>query len=257
MAVLTETAIRRLIGQNKENVSEFYIEKGQIITPAAKSYLSDRNIAIRYAKEPEVKEANIQEPAIKKMETVIEKKTYKYKTVFGASLDEKPEHMTQLKGNLLVFKDHKRIIFRGRVDSLESEILKAQIICNKMEQKNLVEDLQDILNYVRNLIRCEVLDVPFGEIKLIGLTESELREQSHYPQKYFGIGHEFPSYEMGEQVVAINGIRSLTREVEIAAYEAFKTQYGEVEREDIIQALNRLSSAFWIIIYKIRTNKYK
>ncbi|MFH5796791.1 hypothetical protein ACHM2U_15430 [Clostridium perfringens] len=52
-------------------------------------------------------------------------------------------------------------------------------------------------------------------------------------------------------------MRTLTREVELAAYEAFKGEYGQVEREDLIKALNRLSSVFWIMIYKIRTNKYK
>ncbi|MDV9700973.1 cobalamin adenosyltransferase, partial [Clostridioides difficile] len=52
-------------------------------------------------------------------------------------------------------------------------------------------------------------------------------------------------------------IRSNTREVELAAYEAFKGEYGNVHREDLIKALNRLSSVFWIMIYKVRTNKYK
>lgn len=257
MAVLTETEIRRKIGQNKDNITEFYIEKGQIITPAAKSYLSDRNIALRYGDKEKgktpVKEKDVEIKVVEENKPV----KGKYKTIFGAELDKKPEHMTQLKGNLLVFKDHKTIVFRGKVDSLESEILKAQIISHKMENKKLTEDLQEILNYTRRLTRCEVLDEPFGEIKLLGYTEAELRERSHYPQRYFGIGHQYPSYEMGELVVAVNSIRSLTREVELAAYEAFKNQYGDVEREDIIKALNRLSSTFWIMIYKIRTGEYK
>ena len=121
----------------------------------------------------------------------------------------------------------------------------------------LVKDLQETLDFVRNIMRCEVLDEKLEDFTLLGLTPEELREQSHYPKKYFGIGHEFPSYEMGEVVVAINSIRSNTREVEITAYEAFKGEYGNVEREDLIKALNRLSSVFWIMIYKIRTNKYK
>ncbi len=47
----------------------------------------------------------------------------------------------------------------------------------------------------------------------------------------------FPTYEMGEVVVALNSIRSNTREVEIAAYEAFKGEYGQVEREDINKSI--------------------
>ncbi|GAA0687153.1 MULTISPECIES: hypothetical protein [Clostridium] len=44
---------------------------------------------------------------------------------------------------------------------------------------------------------------------------------------------------------------------EISAYEAFKEKYGGIEREDIITALNRLSSLFNIMIFKYKTGKYK
>lgn len=252
MAVLTESEVRKQVG-GKE-LTEFYVQKGRIITPSAKSYLKDRNIVLKYVDSlDEIQKANEKEA---KKETEKEKK-YKYVTVFGANLDEKPEHMTSLRGNLLVFKDHKTIVLRGKIDSLESKILETQILCQKNDMNKLLKDLQEVLDFVRNIMRCEVLEEKLDDFKLLGLTPQELREQSHYPKKYFGIGHEFPSYEMGEMVVAINSIRSLTREAELAAYEAFKGEYGQVEREDLIKALNRLSSVFWIMIYKIRTNKYK
>lgn len=253
MSVLTENELRKIIGKNKDNIKEFNIEKGQIITPSAKSYLSERNIKLKYVDKLSQMDNKLKE----NIEDVIKEKTYKYTTVFGAKLDEKPEHMTQLYGNLLVFKDHKRIIMRGKVDSLESKILDTQIICQKNSMPKLVKDLQEILDFVRNIMRCEVLEEKLENFTLLGLTPDELREQSHNPKKYFGIGHEFPTYEMGEVVIAINSLRSTTREVELSAYEAFKGKYGQVEREDLIKALNRLSSVFWIIIYKIRIGKYK
>lgn len=253
MGVLTESEVRRRVGKNKDNITEFFIEKGLIITPSAKSYLSERSIELKYVD----KLSDINNEPKEVIKEVIKEKNYKYTTVFGAKLDEKPEHMTQLNGNLLVFKDNKRIILRGKIDSLESEILKAQVLCHKSDMPKLVKDLQETLNFVRNIMRCEVLDEKLEDFKLLGLNPDELREQSHYPKKYFGIGHEFPSYEMGEIVIAINSIRSNTREVELAAYEAFKSEYGNVERADLIKALNRLSSVFWIMIYKVRTNKYK
>ena len=37
----------------------------------------------------------------------------------------KPEHMTHLRGNSLVRKDHPRILFRGWIDALEGELLLA------------------------------------------------------------------------------------------------------------------------------------
>ena len=252
MGVLTESEVRKQISKNKDSITEYYIEKGQIITPSAKSYLAEKNIELKYVD----KISEINNKMNNKSKEVIKEKTYKYTTVFGAKLDEKPEHMTHLNANLLVFKDHKRIILRGKVDSLESKILEGQILCQKNDMPKLVKDLQEILDFVRKIMRCEVLEETLEGFNLLGLTPEELREQSHYPKKYFGIGHEFPTYEMGEVVVCMNSIRSTVREVELCAYEAFKGEYGQVGREDLIKALNRLSSVFWIIIYKIRTGKY-
>lgn len=253
MSVLTENQIRKEMRENKGNITEYYIEKGQIITPLAKSYLAEKKIEIKYI--DNISNENNENKEAKK-ETVKEE-SYKYKTVFGANLNEKPEHMTHLNGNLLVFKDHKRIILRGKIDSLESKILEVQVLCNKKSLGKLVNELQETLEFVRNIMRCEVLEEKLDSFKLLGLSEKELREQSHNPKKYFGIGHEFPTYKMGEEVVLINSIRTSTREAELCAYEAFKGEYGEVEREDLIKALNRLSSVFWIMIYKIRTGQYQ
>ena len=36
MGVLTENEVKRKIGKNKNNITEFYIEKGQIILLSAK-----------------------------------------------------------------------------------------------------------------------------------------------------------------------------------------------------------------------------
>ncbi|MEG2738858.1 cobalamin adenosyltransferase [Clostridium sp.] len=261
MAVLTESEIRKQLGRLDLNeVKEFVIERGQIITPSAKSYLADKKIVLKYKGEENNNSKYKEQKKVefKEIETEDAKeKKYRYVTIFGTKLDYKPEHMTHLKGNLLVFKDHKRIAFRGRMDTLESKILECQILCNKNGMPKLVEELQEILVFVRKLIRAEVLEEDFNDFTLLGLKEDELREQSHNPKKYFGIGHEFPDYTMGEIVVSINYLRALTREVELAAFEAFKGEYGNVTREDIIKGLNRLSSTFWIMIFKVRTNKYK
>lgn len=176
MGVLTENEVKRKIGKNKNNITEFYIEKGQIITPSAKSYLAERSIELKYVD----KLSDVNNEPKEVVKEVVKEKKYKYTTVFGAKLDEKPEHMTQLNGNLLVFKDHKRIILRGKIDSLESEILKVQILCQKLDMPKLVKELQEVLDFVRNIMRCEVLDEKLGDFKLLGLTPQELREQSHY-----------------------------------------------------------------------------
>jgi ethanolamine utilization cobalamin adenosyltransferase len=164
--------------------------------------------------------------------------------------------MTHLYGNMLVFKDHPRIIFRGKLDSMETKILEAQISCSKLNMNKLVHDLGEILQFIRQLVRCEVLGERIEEFSLLGMTAAELREQSHHPKEYFGLDHFQPSYDMGEAVVVINGLRTMTRETELLAYQAFKQENGAVEREDLILALNRLSSLFWIIMFRIRVGQY-
>ncbi|MPQ42900.1 cobalamin adenosyltransferase [Clostridium tarantellae] len=267
MGVLTENEIKRILSRNdSKELKEFIISKGQIITPSAKSYLSERNIVLKY--DDLSKESEKRDYKRKKEEKVVEvkeivkevpvevEKEYKYVTVFGAKLDEKPEHMTHLNGNLLVFKDHKRIILRGKIDSLEAKLLEAQLVAKRNGMPKLIQDLQEIIGFVRNLMRCEVLEEPVGEFKLQDMNATELREKSHHPKKYFGIGHFFPDYNMGEIVISLNSIRTFVRETELIAYEAFKGKYGENTREDIIKALNRLSSLLWIMMFKVRTNKY-
>lgn len=260
MAVVTEDDIRKMLNKNHDNkIKEFCVTKGMLLTPSAKSYLTEKGISIQY--ENEIKKEGV--PVAMKAEDVKympEKKgevAQTYETIFGAKLDYKPEHMTHLRGNLLVFKDHKRIILRGKLDSLESKILEVQLVAVKNGLPKVADELDEVLKFTRNLMRCEVSGEPVGEFRVIGLDEKELREQSHHPSQYFGIRHFLPDYRMGEVVVGLNSLRSTTREVELAAYKAFKNEYGDVEREDIIKAFNRLSSLFWIMMFKVKTERYK
>ena len=68
----------------------------------------------------------------------------------------------------------------------------------------------------------------------------------------FGIRHFLPGVQYGPMVAELNRLRTLTRETELAAFQAFKGQHGEMDRVDIIRAFNRLSSLFWIMMFKER-----
>lgn len=253
MSVITESEVRKRLRDKKTDV--FEIPKGSIVTPSARGFLLDQKVEIKYVDPTSAKEP-VEKEAVAKAEPQKEQ-PLKFQTIYGGMLAEKPEHMTHLYGNMLVFKDHKRIILRGRLDSLESNILDAQIMASRLSMPKLINDLEEILSFVRNLVRCEVLNEQVSEFCLQGMSAAELREKSHHPKKYFGMEHFYPHYEMGEAVVVLNRLRTLTRETELAAYQAFRSEYGAVEREDIIRALNRLSSLFWIMMFKVRTELYK
>lgn len=261
MALITEQILKQL--SKESNIIK--LKRSDIITTLAKEFIEKNNLKIQYEEEsipknPENIDVREQHKVVfkEKIENEGKENEYKYKfiTIFGTKLNYKPEHMTHLRGNTLVFKNHKQIIFRGKMDTLESKILEAQVFFEKNKVKKLVDDLQEILIFIRNITKAEVLDIKLEDMNLLGLNEKQIREMSHNPKEYFNIGHEFPDYRMGESVIHINSIRAFTREVEISAYEAFKDEYGNVSRNDIIQALNRLSSVFWVIMFKIRIGEY-
>ena len=150
--------------------------------------------------------------------------------------------MTQLTGNLLVPKPHPRIVFRGKLDSLEAALL--------LEARALPEQakaLEEILGCVRKLLRCEVLEEPFVPETLCGLTEREQRARSQNPQKYYGCPHFMPEPHDSPAILRLNRLRTQIRETELAAAAAFGR-----DREDILRALNRLSSLVYILMLQCK-----
>ncbi|WP_372995944.1 cobalamin adenosyltransferase [Lutispora sp.] len=250
MSVLTETSLRAELRNKK--ISQYFVDPDVKITPSARQYLKEREIQLIIRDEKPSKYEEESAPRQKDKEVI----TPKYYAVMGGYFSDKPEYMTQLYGNKLVFKDHPHIALRGKLDSLQSKIMEVQLSASKQKSMGLVKDLEDVLILCRNIMRAEVLDEPLADIQVLDLGEKELREMSHNPQKYFNTKHILPSWEMGELAVLLNSIRSLIREVEIAAIKAFKTEDG-VSRVDIIKALNRLSSCVYIMMLRQLTGYYK
>lgn len=257
MAVLTESALRSLFLNKQMNESVMKLPEGTILTPAAKSYLQEKKIVIEFdgQKKQEKKEektemnSDTEEQEDRSCSTT-------YRLVQGGYLNEKPEHMTTLHSNLLVHKDHKRIILRGKLDSLEAKIMETQM---KLADKNfskLADDLSEVLNFVRQILRSEVMDEELMNFEVLKMDEKELREMSHQPEKYFGEGHFSPDYKMGIGMVLMNSIRTFVRETEIIAYQAYKDEEGNTKRDDIMLALNRLSSLCLVLMFKIKTGYY-
>lgn len=250
MSLLTESELRKQL--KNTDIKEYEVVKGVIITPSAKQYLQDKNIKLVIV---DTLGAKKQSPEVVKE---AEGKIFpRFMCLQGGYVEEKPEHMTQLYGNKLVPKDHRRIEFRGRIDSLQSKILEVQVMASKLQNEGVAKDLEEILCFVRNILRSEVLEDKLPEFSLIGMSENELREISHNPIKYFNMEHFMPNYKMGEIVIALNSIRSNVREVEICSFKAFKDIDGEITRKDIIRYLNRLSSCLYVMMFKFLSGKYK
>lgn len=208
--------------RNREGKRVFFLGKGDQLTSSARDHLTRERIEILPAESA-------------KIET--------YRLVGGGFMVEKPEHMTHLHSDVLVSKTHPRIAFRGAVDTLEAELLLCQL-----SAPHLMGKLQEILDYTRLLIRWEVMEEPVEEKPLCGLTEAQIREHSHFPQKYYGMPHFMPSVSDGAVVLQLNKARCAARNAELLAVAAFTEKDGAVSRVDLLKALNRLSSILYILM---------
>ncbi len=224
----TEEMVRQNI-RNREGKRVFFLGKGDNLTPGARDWLTRERIPVRTGEEAVISE---------------------YRMLNGAVLREKPEQMTHLCGDVVVYKTHPRIGFRGAIDSLEAELLWAQLKCTQVRK-----ELGEILALARLLIRCDVMEEAVPEGKLCGLTQDELRSRSHNPQNYYGQTHFMPEVSDGELILALNRCRCQAREAELAAAAAFTDENGCCTRMDILRALNRMSSMIYILMIQQKGRK--
>lgn len=252
MSLITETSLRAELRNKKTD--KYSVKSGTKITPSARQFLKERNIELVF--EDECAQCSDKGQNVQKSDAANEQSSKYVLWGTDCGISEKPEYMTQLYGNRLVYKDHPRIMLRGMLDSLQAQLLELQLKASAGKAEKLVEELEEVLQYIRNILKCEVLEEEFPKINLLGLNEDELREWSHNPMKHFNMKHVLPNYNMGELVLGLNALRSSSREVELGAIKAFKTEDGVV-RTDLLKALNRLSSCLYIMMLKCINGVYK
>ena len=223
-----EEAVRANV-RNRDGKRVYYLGKGDQLTSAARDWLSRERIEILPAEQA---------------------RPHRYRLLSGCYVEEQPEHMTHLNGDVLVPKTHPRIVFRGKLDTLESEL----ILC-QLADKALEGPVGEILGLARQIIRCEVLGEPLKWDTLCGLTESEQRKRSHFPQEYYGQPHFMPSFSDGMVVARLNRARCAAREAELSAVEALSDREGNLTRQDIPQALNRMSSMLYLLMIQKKAKK--
>jgi ethanolamine utilization cobalamin adenosyltransferase len=239
MKAVTEAYLRNRFREGMPQ--SFALEAGMILTPAARQYLRDNRIELTKG------EKNAPAPAVHQRRDSISREGTK-------TFSRKPEEMTQLHGNTLVRKDHPRIHLRGRLDSLQSDILLLHARIGR-SSRQLAADLADLLVWARQILRAEVLETPLPDLTMSGLSAAELRERSHNPRRFFDIGHVLPEVDMAPEVLELNRLRSTVREIELAAVAAL-ADGDHPTAQGIIEALNRMSSALYVLMLKWITKNY-
>ena len=228
---------------------QYQVEEGTFVTESARSWLEKRDIQLVILPKGRMCGGMSRTPLPDRgSRTYLDAAT-------GLPLGrEKPEEMTHLRGNLLVKKSSPRIAFRGKLDSLEAAILEAQALAHRQNAPAVRDGLGEVLEQVRLVLGAEVKDQPLEEVPILGMDQARLRQVSHNVKGAFGIDHPIPSWEMGELALRLNTLRTQVRETELAAAVAFEAP-GETPRPDIIRALNRLSSAVYILFCKLLAEK--
>lgn len=216
-----EQAVRANI-RNRDGKRVYYLGKGDQLTSTARDFLRRERIEILPGSQA---------------------RPERYRLLSGGYAEEKPEHMTHLNGEVLVPKTHPRIRFRGKMDTLEAELILCQLVPGAPEGA-----LGEILDFARKILRCDVLDEPLIWDTLCGLSEQEQRTRSHMPQDYYGQPHFMPQASDGPVIAGLNRARCFAREAELAAVEAFSDREGNLLREDIPKALNRMSSMLYLLM---------
>ncbi|MDR2442189.1 MAG: cobalamin adenosyltransferase [Deltaproteobacteria bacterium] len=238
MKVLTETELRRILLDR--TVSAWTVPKGTIPTPAALDFLKERGIRVLY-----------EEPGSGVLDAKFQPlPPGSFIGPNGETLDRKPEALTHLSGRRLVPKNHPVIIWRGKLDSLCAAIIYAQVQGAEVGREDFVSDLEEILEFCRALLPAELRSEAVPPFLLTGLDARAVRERSHDPMKFFGAPHMKSTYKMGRLPILLNRLRALVRETELAAATAFLDADGNCSREDIVMALNRLSSLFYVLMFK-------
>lgn len=241
MEILTEADLRA--ARVSEGAQEYHVKKGVFITPLAREYLRDRHI--RLCQGEEAGPAGMPQTPIpdRGAATYVDART-------GRGYAEKPERMTHLSGNRLVMKSDPRIAFRGKLDTLQAGIILAQ---TQVECRAISGDLEEVLLLVRAILSSEVKEQPLGRFSLFGLDERQLRYQSQHVGERFSMDHPVPAAAMGGDAAWLNLLRTQSREAELAGEAAFAPEAG---RDDLLQALNRLSSGLYLMFCRLLAGEY-
>lgn len=241
--LITEVDLR--VKFHKDPFKVLNVSEDVIITPAAWQFLHDRFIQVISA----TTGTKLINPALGGgFNAGVPSRTDRSLIVESYPTDSasKPEDKTHLNARLLVSKTHPRIALRGELDLLQCQIIQTQVLAQQEDEGQLLQELEEVARWARGIMTAEVKEQPFIFGTLLEMDEAQIREHSHHPERYYDLKHTLPNYRQGLIVSQLNLLRAQARKCELAAVRAFTA--SKKERIDIIQALNRLSSLFYILV---------
>jgi len=234
---------------------EVHLPADSRLTPAARDVLNSRQIRIRYSDERGRVFVDAagggNDEARQQVHPLTSSATHEtaHCLLCQQTVGKKPDALTHLNASTLVAKNDPRIAFRGRVDSA---IAHAVLLQTQWQAESAAPALQRMLADIRaalgNVLRCETLAEPMLPITVGDYDEAQIHAVSHNPLKHLGHDHIVPALEHGLTVARLNLLRAVIREAEVAGAQAFIGRDFAIARGDLLQGLNRLSSAVYVLM---------
>jgi ethanolamine utilization cobalamin adenosyltransferase len=175
----------------------------------------------------------------------------------GQPLTHKPDHMTQIDAGHFASKGSPRMTLRGRMDGLQAQVMLAAAVARRFMLPDIALSLDTLAAYCRELLSAEYALRPAAPLAVLGKTENELQEMSHWPEKYIGIAHLTPGPQDHEMLHWLNLLRTQAREVELVALQAFPANGIDPVGVgmSLRHGLNRLSSAVYVLELYFQSGK--
>jgi ethanolamine utilization cobalamin adenosyltransferase len=237
--------------------TEVHLPASGRLTPAARAMLDERRIRVKYvdetgrayresgAAEAEAGTNLVQVHPL----TGSEQRETPACQLCGQPVAHKPDALTHLDSQTLVPKNDPRIRLRGKLDSAIAYAVWAQAELDPRERESILAGwLADVRSGLGNVLRAEVTGEYLAPVRMGDLDEEAIHRLSHDPLRYFGHDHIVPEASQGTTLARLNLLRVQIREAEVAAADVYIDREFNVLRPDLMQALNRLGSAVYVLM---------
>lgn len=244
---ITETWLRER--HSLSEGTELRLPADARLTPAARALIEARRLTVKYRDEQGRLYRESEDGEAAALEPVHGLTGSSEKLVACCQLcrqpaEHKPEGMTHLNAHELVAKNDPRLRLRSQLDAAIALAVWLQV--ELREPGELALWLGDIRSVLGQVMRADVLGEPLAGFAIGGLADDALHRLSHAPLKYLGHDHLVPELAHGRTCVLLNLLRAKVREVEVCAAEVFMGAGYQLQRKDLLHALNRLSSALYV-----------
>ena len=253
---ITETWLRERFGLG--HGAEIRLPLDAKLTPAARALLGERRISVKYADEagrvfrdatPDVP-PGARAPERKRINPLTgEAGRHPAACLLcGQAVQKKPDTLTHLDARTLAAKNDPRLKLRGKLDSAIAHAVLAQAECGAQGwHPTLGLWLADIRSALGNALKAEVSGALMPPVAMGDMDEETIHAVSHNPLQHLGHDHLLPEAGQGVRVARLNLLRAQIREAELCAADVYIAADFTVTRPDIMQGLNRLSSAVYVL----------